>query len=124
MKSKVSTLVVFEDDPIIQWQLRRQLNKMNVGKAHFYDKKSDLAKAFEINNNKTLLINLKLADGWIAEGILQSLQSHFEKIIVLTGYRNNSFVASTLIHKSISFLFKPYSEYQLKTLISNINSED
>ena len=112
---KVLTIIVAEDDPIISWRLKIQLESWGVTDVRIMEDNSwpwEIAAGTKVD---FVLTNLKLSDGWIDRNYLIKLGELGSKNILLTGLGDMDLhPIDEDLDFTYSFLPKPFSPGQLR----------
>jgi two-component SAPR family response regulator len=117
MRVKIFRVIVMEDDPLISWQLEKQLAFLAFDNVHFLESRSQSFRYLEMHNVDLIITNLRLMDGWLTSQELQAMKTHSNHMLITTGFRNDLLQNHPNPKTSFSYLYKPYTFYQLKKFI-------
>ncbi len=113
MESKGCVVVVVEDDPIISWNLRKQLEPLIPGGVKYFDTQEQARIYLRSNRPDLIITNLRLLDGWIEKSYYSALKSASQQILILTGLRDERLHPDLASAGEHSFLYKPFTSLQL-----------
>ena len=122
MESIKCSVVVVEDDPIICWDIRRQLEALLPGAVQYFDSQEQTRTYLRSHHPDLIITNLRLLDGWIEKSYCKALKSTSEMVLILTGLRDERLHPKLDIVEKLSFLYKPFTSLQLRNCIENLVS--
>ena len=119
MKS-TPTILIAEDNGLISEHLLKYIEQQEI---KVLDIVSTIAETNRIMKEKypdIILINIKLLDAKVNQKLLRHLKSISDvPIIILTGYKRKMIPNTFFDFEQIYFLQKPFSNYQLKTVLQD-----
>ncbi len=113
------SIVLFEDEPIIELDLIRKFNRWGyetVLTADQIDENDDLSDL----SNCIIICNLRLSNGWVTQETFDILANTGLPKIILTGLSDTSLQGVDWDQRHISFVYKPFTSHQLKTALDAI----
>ena len=120
MESINCTVVVVEDDPIIRWDLRKQLEALIPGSVQYFDSQEQTMNYLKSHQPDLIITNLHLLDGWIGKSYYTTAKSASEHLLILTGLRDERLHPSLDSPGQHSFLYKPFTPIQLRVCIEKL----
>jgi response regulator RpfG family c-di-GMP phosphodiesterase len=122
MESVACSVVVVEDDPIIGWDLRKQLDALLPGGVQYFDSQEQTSSYLRSHQPDLIITNLRLLDGWIDKAYYTALKSASKRLLILTGLRDERLHPDLEEAGKHSFLYKPFTSLQLRSCIQNLVS--
>lgn len=113
-------VVVVEDDAVISWHLNQQLQACSCQSVAYFESKREVLIHLITERADLMITNLKLFDGWADKDYLQFLDMEVDKLLILTGLRDENLQPDLGILINPLFLYKPFSALQLKNCIENL----
>lgn len=113
------SIVLFEDEPIIELDLIRKFNRWGyetVLTADQIDENNELSDL----SNCIIICNLRLSNGWVSQETFDILANTGLPKVILTGLSDTSLQGVDWNQQHISFVYKPYTSHQLKTALDTI----
>ena len=120
MKVAGCKVVVVEDDPVISWHLDRQLAAMSCQTVTHFESKREVLEHLHTERADLMITNLRLFDGWADHDYLQLLDIEVNKLLILTGLRDENLQPELDTSTNPTFLYKPFTSLQLKNCIENL----
>ena len=120
MNILLERIILVEDDPVISWQMTRQLDKLGYRILAVF---SDFQEAeIEIYQHRPDLVitNLRLTDGWVDAMYLKMIVRNTHRLIICTALSNASMYLDIMNKLPISILYKPFAMCQLEKLLENL----
>lgn len=108
---------MIEDEPVIAWELERKLNLWGFKDAIVRESMEESREILVNGSCDIVISNLKLIDGWIDHDFVQLLNQGKTHLIILTGLGNENLHELDWSPIHPSFLFKPYTSFQLKRIL-------
>jgi DNA-binding NtrC family response regulator len=113
-------VVVVEDDPVISWHLSRQLQACSCQSVVYFESKREVLIYLVTERADLMITNLKLFDGWANKDYLEFLDMEVDKLLILTGLRDENLQPDLENLMDPFFLYKPFTALQLKNCIENL----
>ena len=117
--SDITHIMVIEDDPVICWDLKLQFRFIDEAKIVFFEKMADASEFLKANHPDLIITNLRLWDGWVNQNFLQQLEAVSCPLVILTGMRDKRFQPKFSNRGPTSFLYKPFTQLQLKKMVES-----
>ena len=117
MAEKNQLIVVAEDDPIIAWQIKLQLDLWSNIEKKYFDDESEAAAYLRNHSPDLIITNLRLIHGWIGIELWQAINSCHCQVLVMTGLRDERLHSNISSLFSPNFLFKPFNALQFREWI-------
>ena len=119
MNSK-PTILIAEDNGLIGEHLLKYLQNQKIEVLCTVATLSDTQKFIEEKQPDIILLNIKLLDAKVTESFIEYLKSIFDiPVVILTGYQRRMIPNTFFEFEQVYFLQKPFSNYQLKTVLQN-----
>ena len=121
MRLKEPSLLLFEDEPIIELDLIRKFKRwgyQSVKTADNIEKEVDLREL----GNVIIICNLRLTNGWGNQDTFNFLLTTDLPLIILTGLSDSSLYELDFDRGSapVYFLHKPFTAHQLRETLNSL----
>ena len=119
MKSK-PTILIAEDNGLISQHLLKYIERQQIDVLGTVATIAATNRMMKEKQPDIILINIKLLDAKVNQEFISHLKSISEiPIVILTGYKRAMIPNSFFDFEQIYFLQKPFSNYQLKTVLQD-----